>query len=61
MRSISMCRLNKEFTPKFPEDYVDEQTPEEDQRTQRPKYCNNDNKDEDISAKVNNVNNENAF
>lgn len=43
---------HKEYFPKFPGGYLDQQKPEEGQMEQWPKHCNNKNKDEDISSIV---------
>lgn len=47
---------------KFPEDDLDQQTPEGGLRAQKPKkYDNNNNKNEDINLNVNNVNSSQKF
>lgn len=46
------CRLNKGFSSKFPVGYPDLNTPDEDQKSQRPKH---DDKNEDNSLNVNKV------
>lgn len=51
MRTISSHRLNKLFSLRFTEDYLSQQTPEEGQRSQWLKCCNNN---KVISLKVNN-------
>ena len=49
--------FNKELSLKFHKGSRVRQTPEEDQRTYWPKYCGNNNKDEDNSPKTLNDNN----
>lgn len=49
-------RLNKRFSSKFFDVYLDQQTPKNSWRAQKPKHYDDNNKDEDI----NNVNNVNA-
>lgn len=49
-------RLHKWFSLKFPESYLDWESPEKGQRAQWPKHCDNSNKYEDNSPNVNNVN-----
>lgn len=38
-KKINPCRLNKGFSAKFPEDYLDWWTPEEGRRAHQPKRC----------------------
>ena len=49
--------FNKGCSSKFREGSRVRQTPEEGQRTYRPKHCGNNNKDEDNSSKITNNNN----
>lgn len=44
------------FSSKFPESYANQQTPDESRTAQWPKCFNNNSKDEEISANVNNIN-----
>ena len=46
------CGFNKGRSSKFREGCRVRQTPEEGQRTYRPKHCGNNNKDEDNSPKT---------
>lgn len=48
-RTIYTYKLNKVFTSKFSDGYLDRQTLEEDRRSQRMKCWYNTNKDEGIS------------
>lgn len=41
---------------KFPEYYLGRQAPDEGQKAQQPKNCDNNNKDKDNSPHVNNIN-----
>lgn len=50
--TISPCILNKGFSSKFPESH--EEAPDQGQRRQWLKNCDNNNKDEDDSLNVNN-------
>lgn len=47
-KTICLHKLNKEFSFKFSECYSDLEMPEEVQRRQQPKHCDN-NQDVDIS------------
>ena len=52
IRTGDPCGFNKGRSSKFPEGSRVQQTPEEGQRTYRPKRCGNKNKDEDNSPKT---------
>lgn len=54
MRTHYHNKLNKVFSLKFPEVYLDWRIFEEDQRTKKPKHCDSNNKDKDNSLNVNN-------
>lgn len=56
IRMIYPYRSNKGLNPKSPEGHPDRQTPEEAQRVEQMKHCDNNNKDENNSPQVNSVN-----
>lgn len=49
-RTVYPSRLNKVFSLKFSESYLNRQTRDEGRRLQLPKHCDNNKKDEDSSA-----------
>ena len=51
-RTGDLCGFNRGCSLKFREGSQVRQTPEEGQRTYRPKHSGNDNKDEDNSPKT---------
>lgn len=53
-------RLNKGFRSKFPESYPDRHRPDEGQKVQWSKRCDNSNKNKDNSLDLNNVNDDNS-
>ena len=52
LRTGDLRGFNKGRSSKFREDSRVRQTPEEGRRTNRPKRCGNNNKDEDNSPKI---------
>lgn len=57
-RTIYLRRLNTGFNSKFSVGYPDRHTRDEARRTQPPKYCDNNNQDEENSSDKNRVNND---
>lgn len=53
-REVYPRRLNKGFSFDFPVGYTDRYTPGGGRRAHRPKRCDNNQKDEDNSLRVNN-------
>ena len=61
IRTGDPCGFNKGHSSKFREGSRVQQTPEEGQRTYRPKRCGRNNKDEDNSLKTLNDKNQHAL
>ena len=61
IRTGDLRRFNKGRSSKFCESSQIQQTPEEGQRTYRPKHCRNNNKEEDNSPKTLNDKNHQAL
>lgn len=59
MRTVYTYGSSKGFSSESPPSHSDRYRSEEDQRVQRPKHCD-DNKDEDNSLNISNVNNDNS-
>lgn len=53
---FNLRRLNKGLNSVIPVGFLDRYTPEEGRKAQRPKHCNNNNKDENNSLNVCSVN-----